>query len=105
VADAASGKAPVLLTQPARDEVAELGVPQPSANIFSRIIRDPTAPDRPMRERRCTEMLCAVLMNCPDLRAAVLRWMARAAGQPHEMIDELDWRFDTERPTLRGRDT
>jgi len=94
----------LLLAPPGQDELAQAGVPKPTGNLFTRIIRDPTRPDRPMRETRCTEMLCAVLLNCPQQRAIIFKWMARAVNIPEDVIDELDWRLETERPIGSKRD-
>jgi len=84
---------------------SESGVqlPPDSANIFHRIIRDPTRPDRPARERRCTEMLCSVLMNAPLLRATLLEWLADRAQQSIPNPEQLEWDIDTEQPVRSGR--
>jgi hypothetical protein len=69
------------MPQPISYGLQQLGVPEHSKNLFSRIIRNPVRPDRPMRERRCTEMFCATLMNCPVVRDVLFRWLAERAGQ------------------------
>jgi len=86
------------------EEFDGLDVPAPAENLFNRIIRNPLAPDRPARERRCTEMLCGVLINCPELRSAVLTRLAVRVGCPPDIIADLDWRMETERPIDAKRD-
>jgi len=106
--DTASNTPPILLlAQAGQDDLVGLGVPDPSENLFTRIIRNPTRLDRPMRETRCTEMLCAVLMSCPRLRTLIIRWMARPDGQREAAIgdiDDLRWHLDTERNIGGKRD-
>ena len=57
-----------------------------------------------MRERRCTEMLCGILLNCPELRGCIFRWLATVADQPTDVLDDLEWRVETERPIGAKRD-
>ena len=66
-------------------------VPRPNDNLFERLIRNPQAPDRPMRERQCTEMLRGVLVACPTLASAVFTWLAEVTGIPVGLVDELEW--------------
>lgn len=97
--------APLLLIQaPLRPADARVRLPEGHRNLFDRIIRDPKVPNRPARERLCTEMLCAVLANAPSVRAAVLRSFAELAGVDVELIATLDWDFETERAIGTKRD-
>jgi len=66
----------LLVSQPLGDAFYGLGIPKTGENIFTRIIGDPVRPDRPVRERKCTEMFRAVLVNCPILCSIVLKWLA-----------------------------
>jgi len=94
----------LLVSEPFGDEFHGLGMPKPADNLFTRIIGDPAQPDRPMRERRCTEMFRAVLVNCPILCDIVLKWLALKADCPEGLIDDLDWRMETERAIGSKRD-
>jgi hypothetical protein len=74
------------------------------ANIFERIIRDPTALHRPMRETLCTEMLCCLLLNAPVLRKQLLSWFAHETQVPADALLDLNWEIDTEQAIGRKRD-
>lgn len=86
-----------------REDVEELGLPDENRNIFHRLIRNPRRPDRPMRERRCTEMLCGVLQNAPHLRTRILEWAGQRAGGPIRAIAEMEWTFQTEVTIAGGK--
>ena len=73
-----------------------LDLPPDSENIFYRLIRDPRHSGRPMREVQCTEMLCAVMLNSPDLQLHILLWLNNLAGNQCADIEKLDWHIDTE---------
>jgi hypothetical protein len=77
-------------------EVEGVSLPRESRNIFGRLIRNPNRPDRPMRETRCTEMLCSVLLNSSDVRDCLIAWFAKLCGQTIEGLDGLVWEIDTE---------
>jgi len=86
----------LLLPQPQRPTVPGVLLPSSRDNLFERLIRDPTAPHRPARERLCTEMLCGVLINAPRTRQIVLKWLAKLSGIDSLQFDSLDWKFTTE---------
>ncbi len=91
----------VLLIHTQAHEKDEEGFPlRPSRNVFHRLIRDPTHPERPARERKCTELLRAVLIHCPTVRAGLMVWMAEQAelDLPAETAEELHWNICTEAP-------
>ena len=69
---------PILLPVSTAAGLTVPGLPTASANIFQRIIRNPR-PDSPhARERECTEMLAAVLLNALALSRHLFRWMDRS---------------------------
>ena len=80
------------------------GVPAKSKNIFQRIIRDPRPESAHARERECTEMLAAVLINAPSLRQHLFRWLAQLSGLDPKRIEELEFEFDTEASIGAKRD-
>ena len=80
------------------DDETELRLPPDAENLFHRIIRDPTRPERTTRERRCTEMLCSVLINAPMFRNSILRWMAEIGNLDMPDPEEMEWEIDTEHP-------
>lgn len=92
----------IALPEPAVNLHARL--PSGDDNLFMRIIRDPTAPDRPVRERLCTEMLCALLRNTTTLRDEIFRWLADLSGCPQTLIKDLDWQIETEQAIGSKRD-
>ncbi len=84
-------------------ETQQLALPTADQNLFRRIIRNPQAADRRPRERACTEMLCAVMLNTEQLRNTILDWLGGKVGQ------SLDWdnhnlSFATEQSILGKRD-
>ena len=87
------------------DAPRDLAVPVPpiSENLFARLIRNPQVPDRPVRERQCTEMLCSLLLNAPELRGVLFRWLAGLAGGP-ESLEDLRWTATTEQAIGKKRD-
>jgi len=96
-----------MIAPPGEDEVASGVMPRPSENIFARIIRNPRAPGRPVRERLCAELLCSLLMNCETLRLAVLKWLGsklHESSNSLERLDQFDWRFSTEQSIGSKRD-
>lgn len=70
--------------------------PSSNTNIFDRIIRDPSS--RAENERRCSEMLCAVLMNTRELRNRLLLWLGKIAGKKVSGFEDLSWEFKTQLP-------
>ena len=86
----------LLMPSPAQPLDVHVKIPRPNDNVFERLIRNPTAPDRPMRETQCSEMLRAVLVACPILKLALMNWLAQLVGVPTAVIDELDWTLETE---------
>lgn len=100
-----SAGAPILLIPaPPRPTDLRVRLPETEHNIFDRIIRDPKAPNRPARERLCTEMLCAVLANAPTIRLAVLQRLAKLTGVDFSSLVNLEWEFETERAIGAKRD-
>jgi len=97
---------PNILLLPRVSAPSSVRVPLPKIddNLFERLIRDPTAPHRPARERLCTEMLCAVLKNAPVLRQVVFGSFAQLTDVPTAELDDLHWRLDTERSIGSKRD-
>jgi len=87
-----------LLTIPREPEsgTAHVRLPRVADNLFERLIRDPQAPSRPMRERQCTEMLRAVLVNCPALSDAVYRWLADQFRIQPDVLAGMRWIVETE---------
>lgn len=94
----------LLIPAPPRPADLRLRLPETNHNLFDRIIRDPRAPNRPARERLCTEMLCAILINAPTVRLAVLSWLAKFASVDYSTISALNWVFETERAIGVKRD-
>lgn len=88
------------------DVQSTLMVPLPpdSENLFSRLIRDPTAPDRPVRERQCTEMVRSVLIHCPQLREQLFNWLAGLVGCDRKALLKLEWQIETEQAIGSKRD-
>lgn len=81
-----------------------VSLPAPAENLFERLIRDPTTPNRPARERLCAEMLCGLLINAPMTRQALIRLLAELAGGKAKPLEELDWQFATEQAIGAKRD-
>lgn len=81
-----------------------LTLPAGKENLFERLIRDPTAPNRPARERLCAEMLCGLLINAPVTRQSLIRLLAELAGTNAKPLEELDWQFSTEQAIGAKRD-
>lgn len=79
-------------------------VPDSSANLFARIIRNPLAPNRPMRETRCAEMLCSVLLNCPSLRHHIFQQWAALCQWEGLPLDQLVYEIETEQAVGGKRD-
>lgn len=79
-------------------------IPDASANLFARIIRNPLAPNRPMRETRCAEMLCSVLLNCPTLRHHIFQQWAVLCGWQGLPLDQLVYEIETEQAVGGKRD-
>jgi hypothetical protein len=80
-----------------RSESDPLDLPRADGNLFSRIIRNPILPDRPPRERECTEMLCGVLVSAPTVRHGVMQWMAsRAKLGDLSALDRTSLQLETE---------
>ena len=79
-------------------------IPSSNDNLFERLIRNPQAPDRPMRETQCSEMLRAVLVSCPTLKLTLMKWLAQLLGVPTAVIDELEWTLETEQSIGSKRD-
>ena len=75
-------------------EEISVDVPDSEHNIFNRIIRDPGV--RWANERRCSEMLCAVLLNAPELRTSIFRWFAEITNQNITCIENIVWTIRTE---------
>lgn len=94
----------LLMPQVKTPAVAGLTIPTGNENLFERLIRDPTAPNRPARERLCAEMLCGLLMNTSATQQALLRLLANLADINLQEFDELDWSFATEQPIGTKRD-
>lgn len=90
----------------AQDKVEELKVDVPliTQNLFERIIRDPTNPDRPARETQCSEMLCALLLNCETLKLQFFEQFAAMFGWPNVSLAELDYDIETEQAIGSKRD-
>ncbi len=96
---------PLLLILPERSDWAEANaLPADSDNLFQRIIRNPHIESAKPRERECTEMLCAVLLNTRELRLHLLRWLADLAGHSIPDLGNLDFAIDTEQPIGSKRD-
>lgn len=96
---------PILLIPPRpQPEDPRVHLPKDQDNLFQRLIRDPTAPNRPARETRCAEMLCSVLLNCTGLQKNIFQWLAEMAGVPLTVIEGLDWKMDTEQQIGAKRD-
>jgi len=72
------------------------GLPAPSSNLFQRIIRNPHADSPKARERECSEMLAAVLINAPSLRRHIFQCLAHLSGLNADLIDDLDFNIRTE---------
>ncbi|EAQ78800.1 hypothetical protein [Blastopirellula marina] len=89
---------------PPKPTTLRVHVPDPSANLFQRIIRNPTNPNRPMRERSCAEMLCVVLLNCPQLRTAIFEQLAELCGWQGLPLSELHYDIETEQAVGGKRD-
>ena len=82
---------PILLLIPdtSPEVAADLDLPPPKENLFQRLIRNPHPNSDTPKERECTEMLAAVLLNTSDLRTDLLSWMGSLVG-----LDEDYWASD-----------
>lgn len=97
--------APRLLILPSLpDAASDLKLPPTPHNIFHRLIRNLHAESDHPRERECTEMLAAVLLNAPSIRDHVLRWMAASMGMDPNVLDGLTLRIQTEQSIGAKRD-
>jgi hypothetical protein len=96
---------PLLLIPSPRESLdVHVQIPRSGDNLFERLIRDPQAPHRPMRERQCAEMLRSVLVACPVLASFVFKWLAQLTGISNNLIDELEWSLETEQSIGSKRD-
>ncbi|MCC9608769.1 hypothetical protein LOC68_08605 [Blastopirellula sp. JC732] len=57
-----------------------------------------------MRERSCAEMLCVVLLNCPQLRTFIFQQFADQCGWQDLPLAELDYEIETEQAVGGKRD-
>ncbi|MCC9608313.1 hypothetical protein LOC68_10910 [Blastopirellula sp. JC732] len=57
-----------------------------------------------MRERSCAEMLCVVLLNCPQLRTFLFQQFADQCGWRDLPLAELDYEIETEQAVGGKRD-
>jgi len=88
---------PLLIFASEQQELAlDLDLPSDADNIFQRLIRNPHIESDTPRERECTEMLCAVLLNTHRLRLHLLNWLAKSVDQDAGDLADLDYRIDTE---------
>jgi len=94
----------LLVPSPPQPLDVHIQLPRPNDNLFERLIRDPQAPHRPMRERQCAEMLRSVLVSCPILARCVFEWLAQHAGISGITLDQLHWTMETEQSIGSKRD-
>jgi len=94
----------LLIPAPPQPPDVHVQIPQPADNLFERLIRNPQAPDRPMREGQCTEMLRSVLVACPTLARSLFAWLADSSGAGDISIDSLHWTLETEQSIGSKRD-
>lgn len=87
-----------------KPEELKVDVPSNAENLFERIIRDPTNLDRPARETRCAEMLCALLLNCETLKLQFLEQFAAMFGWDNLPLAELEYDIETEQAIGSKRD-
>lgn len=83
---------------------SSLDLPRRADNLFERIIRNPLPPGSAPKERECAEMLCAVLLNAPDIRYALMKWLGDLSGYEGIPFDELDLHIETEQSVYGKRD-
>jgi hypothetical protein len=96
---------PLLLSLSAPSETAaSLELPKPSENVYERLIRNPHLESATPRERECTEMLCSVLLNAPEVRRQFLQWLASLAAVSLPDLEEVEVSIDTEQPVGEKRD-
>ena len=70
-------------------------LPDPTENLFGRLIRNPQPKHRPPKERECAEMLASVLTLAPTVRGFVLeRWLDGEVGA--QELSELLFEIQTE---------
>lgn len=79
-------------------------IPDASENLFGRIIRNPSNQKRTVRERRCTELLCAILLNCRQLRIKIFEEFAATCNWRELPLSDLEYEIDTEQAIGRKRD-
>ena len=94
----------LLIPTPPQPLDVHVQIPRPDDNLFERLIRNPQAPDRPMRERQCAEMLRSVLVACPILARYVFTWLAARSRVTGIAIDQLHWTLETEQSIGSKRD-
>lgn len=97
-------KLPVFVRQTKSSFDTALGLPPLTTNLFQRLIRSPRIESQYAKERECTEMLCALLLNAPMLRWCLFGWMADQIGLPTETLDALTFEIETEQPIGNKRD-
>ena len=85
-------------------EYLKISLPSSTQNLFERIIRDPTNPDRPARETRCAEMLCVLLLNCEVLKLHFFEQFAAMFGWHDLPLAELEYDIETEQAIGSKRD-
>ncbi len=90
--------------RPKQPDGVKCDLPEQLENLFSRIIRDPTAPHRPARETRCTEMLCALLLNCKELKLHLFVQLAKLCGWSDIPFSEMEFDIETEQAVGSKRD-
>src|SRR4051794_39306963 len=79
-----------------------IDLPDAQQNLFGRIIRDPCRAARLPKERECTEMLAALLLNAPVTRGFILRFLADEAQIELPELQHAEIMVSTEQ-SIRGK--
>jgi hypothetical protein len=96
----------LLVAEEPSEAVLDLDLPSSKDNLFHRLIRNPHTQSEIPKERECTEMLAAVLINAPVVRNTLFTWMGVMTGLPSEILadDGCSVRIRTEQSIGAKRD-
>ena len=79
-------------------------LPDPSSNLFTRLIRNPLLIASSPHERPCAEMLASLLINCPVCRSIICNWLGKYCGQDVFLSKISRWEIETEQAIGTKRD-
>lgn len=94
----------LLLVKPLLPSIFDELIPSSSSNLFNRIIRNPHPDSAQPRERRCAEMLAALLINASTVREKISEWFGLLCKCPVNFENVTEIKVDTERSTWGKRE-